>query len=305
MIVLSILARASSFAPGHAVTAGASSNSAARLPLCTAVDAATEPPRLRKRDRVVSAFKGIVRGVRGPLPAQPQGSLRAPPAELTTAGDATGALATVVSWYDSGTRLQPPAASLPASATDSAPPVTVVSWYDSGVRLQPPAAPSPAPSAVEEVKPKAEEARVRKTVKNVASPTGVFAPLVLGAKRVMGEQQLKELRAAVIAKHSKVIAEFVDTSESSFGQLILARMFAYADKDSNGTLDKEEVRDALRDLGFGFITEKQIGQIMKRADKDENEVIDFEEFVKDTPKVLRTNLIKLAKQNGHDLGFLA
>ena len=34
-------------------------------------------------------------------------------------------------------------------------------------------------------------------------------------------------------------------------------------------------------------------------------MIDFEEFVKETPKTLRTSLVKLAKQNGHDLGFLA
>ena len=35
------------------------------------------------------------------------------------------------------------------------------------------------------------------------------------------------------------------------------------------------------------------------------DVIDFEEFVKETPKTLRTSLVKLAKSNGHDLGFLA
>ena len=34
-------------------------------------------------------------------------------------------------------------------------------------------------------------------------------------------------------------------------------------------------------------------------------VIDFEEFVKESPKALRVNLVKLAKANGHDLGFLA
>ena len=68
---------------------------------------------------------------------------------------------------------------------------------------------------------------------------------------------------------------------------------------------------------------------MKKADKDKDEVVDFEEFVKETPKVtlcqprrkvrpvnsvssrgcgcdqvLRVNLVKLAKRNGHDLGFL-
>ena len=46
-------------------------------------------------------------------------------------------------------------------------------------------------------------------------------------------------------------------------------------------------------------------KIFKRADKDKNDVIDFEEFCKETPKTLRTSLVKLAKSNGHDLGFLA
>jgi len=133
---------------------------------------------------------------------------------------------------------------------------------------------------------------------------GIFAPLVLGAKSVMGAQELKEFRASVIAKHSKVIAEFVDTSASPFGQLVLKSMFEYADKDGNGTLDRQEVREALQDLGFDFLDEKQVGTIVKKADKDKDEVIDFEEFVKETPKVLRVNLVKLAKRNGHDLGFL-
>merc|ERR1719488_156535 len=121
----------------------------------------------------------------------------------------------------------------------------------------------------------------------------------------MGEQELKEFRASVIAKHSKVISAFVDTSESPFGQLVLKRMFEAADKDGNGTLDREEIRDALRALGFTFVQDKQIEQIMGRADENSDEVIDFEEFVKEAPKSLRTNLVKLAKQNGHDLGFLA
>ena len=81
-------------------------------------------------------------------------------------------------------------------------------------------------------------------------------------------------------------------------------MFEYADKDGNGTLDKAEVQAALYDLGFDFLNEKDMDKIVKKADKDKNEVIDFEEFVKETPKVLRVNLVKLAKSNGHDLGFL-
>mmetsp|Transcript_63085 Transcript_63085/g.187759 ORF Transcript_63085/g.187759 Transcript_63085/m.187759 type:complete len:83 (+) Transcript_63085:597-845(+) len=82
-------------------------------------------------------------------------------------------------------------------------------------------------------------------------------------------------------------------------------MFEAADKDGNGTLDRQEIKDALYALGFTFIEDKQMDKIMGRADLDGNEVIDFEEFVKETPKTLRVSLVKLAKQNGHDLGFLA
>lgn len=35
------------------------------------------------------------------------------------------------------------------------------------------------------------------------------------------------------------------------------------------------------------------------------QVIDFEEFIAEAPRSLRNGLIKMAKKNGHDLGFLA
>jgi len=127
------------------------------------------------------------------------------------------------------------------------------------------------------------------------APTGLFAPLVVGAKRVMGEKELNALRADVIVKHSKVIGAFVDTSESRFGQLVLRQMFEAADKDGNGTLDRREVRDALHALGFTFIEDKQLDKIFSRADENDDLVIDFEEFIKETPKTLRTSLVKLAK----------
>jgi len=141
--------------------------------------------------------------------------------------------------------------------------------------------------------------------KGKPAPTGPFAPLVLGAKNVMGTKELNALRADIIAKHTKVISAFVDTSESPFGQLALKRMFEAADKDGNGTLDREEIREALQALGFSFVQDKQLDQMMSRGDVNDDDVIDFEEFVKEAPKSLRTNLVKLAKQNGHDLGFLA
>ena len=97
----------------------------------------------------------------------------------------------------------------------------------------------------------------------------------------------------------------MDTSDSAFGQIVLKQLFEAADKDNSGALDREEVREALHALGFKFIRDKEVDKIFERGDLDGNEVIDFEEFVKETPKTLRSSLIKLAKQNGHDLGFLA
>ena len=141
--------------------------------------------------------------------------------------------------------------------------------------------------------------------KRIPVNAGVFAPAVKGAKAVMGDKELNKLRGDVIAAHSKVISAFVDTSESEFGQIVLKQMFEAADKDNNGTLDREEVREALQALGFTFIQDKQIDQIFSRGDANGDMVIDFEEFVTEAPKTLRSSLIKLAKSNGHDLGFLA
>ena len=83
-------------------------------------------------------------------------------------------------------------------------------------------------------KPRASPAKSRQP-----SSQGLFAPVVKGAKAVMGEKELNKLRGEVIAQHTKVISAFVDTSESKFGQIVLKRMFEAADKDGNGTLDKE------------------------------------------------------------------
>merc|ERR1711865_1156062 len=133
----------------------------------------------------------------------------------------------------------------------------------------------------------------------------IFKRADMDKDEVIDFEELNAFRASVIAEHTKVISSFVDTSESKFGQIALKTLFEAADEDSNGTLDKAEVKAALNALGFSFIEDKQVNTIFKRADTDGDEVIDFEEFVKETPKTLRTSLVKLAKQNGHDLGFLA
>mmetsp|Transcript_27536 Transcript_27536/g.80950 ORF Transcript_27536/g.80950 Transcript_27536/m.80950 type:complete len:185 (+) Transcript_27536:59-613(+) len=134
---------------------------------------------------------------------------------------------------------------------------------------------------------------------------GIFTPVVQAAKGVMGKDELNKLRAKVIGEHSKVISQFVETSESKFGRIALKSLFEAADKDGDGNLDKDEVKAALIALGFKHLQDSQVDSIFARADQDENGYIDFEEFVKETPKTPRTNLIKLAKTNGNDLGFLS
>jgi Ca2+-binding EF-hand superfamily protein len=104
--------------------------------------------------------------------------------------------------------------------------------------------------------------------------------------------------------HSDVIGNFVDTYEWPTGQIALKTLFQVADKDGNGIIDEKELMDAFKALGFTWLQEKQIQGILKRADNDENGVIDMEEFMREAPKTLRTNLVKLAKKNGGDLGFL-
>jgi hypothetical protein len=152
---------------------------------------------------------------------------------------------------------------------------------------EPPSAPEKKPS------PKKKDAE------------GIFAPAVLLTKDILGETELNKLRAKIINMHSDVIGKFTDTAQTEFGNQILRVLFTLADKDGDGTIDEQELTVALEALGFDFLKEKQIAGIFNRADGDKNGRLDFEEWEKAAPKTLKMSLIKLAKKNGHDLGFLA
>jgi len=150
--------------------------------------------------------------------------------------------------------------------------------------------------------------KARKPVKKAAGKgkhtEGIFSPLVYALKDAMGKEKFMKVRGKVISLHSGVIKDFVDTYDSEFGTNVLVKLFAIVDKDGNGTIDKEELALAFETLGFTWLEEKQTDKIFKRADTDKNGEIDFEEFAKETPKTLKTNLVKLAKKNGDEMGFL-
>jgi len=145
----------------------------------------------------------------------------------------------------------------------------------------------------------------KKAKKENKNAEGIFAPAVLLTKDIVGETELNKLRAKIIGMHSDVIGKFTETAQSEFGNQVLKVLFHLADKDGDGTIDEDELKVALNSLGFDFLKEKQIAGIFKRADGDKNGRLDFDEWQKAAPKTLKNSLVKLAKKNGHDLGFLA
>jgi hypothetical protein len=148
------------------------------------------------------------------------------------------------------------------------------------------------------------KAKVAPKKKNPAHKEGIFSPLVIAAGTILGPEQLNKIRAKVISLHSDIIKSFVDTADSSFGKAVLVQLFNAVDTDNSGYIDKDELGVALGLLGFRWLKEKQIDGIFSRADVNGDGMISLEEFMDEAPKTLKTNLVKLAKNNGGDMGLL-
>mmetsp|Transcript_87498 Transcript_87498/g.173643 ORF Transcript_87498/g.173643 Transcript_87498/m.173643 type:complete len:190 (-) Transcript_87498:44-613(-) len=134
---------------------------------------------------------------------------------------------------------------------------------------------------------------------------GIFTPIVEGAKVIVGEGELKKIRANVIKMHGELMGNFIGTANSDFGDFALEKLFEAADEDGSGQLDKEELKQALNKLGFTWVDEDKVDKVAKKGDKDGDGLIDLEEFKKMAPTVLKQNLMKLAKENGSELGMLS
>eukprot|EP00419_Tripos_fusus_P081028 CAMPEP_0172940514 /NCGR_PEP_ID=MMETSP1075-20121228/224073_1 /TAXON_ID=2916 /ORGANISM="Ceratium fusus, Strain PA161109" /LENGTH=264 /DNA_ID=CAMNT_0013801913 /DNA_START=68 /DNA_END=863 /DNA_ORIENTATION=- len=134
---------------------------------------------------------------------------------------------------------------------------------------------------------------------------GIFTPLVQGAKVIVGEAELKKIRANVIKMHGELMGNFIGTANSDFGDFALEKLFEAADEDGSGQLDKEELKVALNKLGFSWVDDDKVDKVATKGDKDGDGLIDLEEFKKMAPMVLKQNLMKLAKENGSELGMLS
>jgi hypothetical protein len=144
----------------------------------------------------------------------------------------------------------------------------------------------------------------KKKKANDAHKEGIFSPLVIAAGTILGPDQLNKVRAKVISLHSDIIKSFVETSDSTFGKAVLQRMYKCVDADNSGYIDKDELSVALSLLGFKWLMEKQVNGIFDRADVNKDGMISLEEFMYEAPRTLKTNLVKLAKNNGGDMGLL-
>jgi len=152
--------------------------------------------------------------------------------------------------------------------------------------------------------PKSKPVVAKKKKANPAHKEGIFSPIVKVAKDVVGEKEINSIRGKFITAHSNVIKDFVATHPSPIGERAIRDMFTIADIDGDGEISKEELKVAVSKIGFTWLGDKQIDGIFKRADLNGDGVIDFEEFKEETPKILKTNLVKLAKKNGGDMGWL-
>jgi len=202
---------------------------------------------------------------------------------------------------DSSSRKRP-LALLPASSTLAAPPLraTVVDQDQLPFFLD--FVEKPVPIKVE---PVVKKAAPKPKAGGAHKQEGIFSPFVMAAKKVVGDEKLNKVRANVISKHSDVITNFVETSDTRVGSAVLKNLFELADANKNGKIEQDELATALQALGFSWLQNKQTQGIFQRADLDADGAIDLEEFMKEAPKTLRTNLIKLAKKNGGELGFLS
>ncbi|KAJ3572725.1 hypothetical protein NP233_g2889 [Leucocoprinus birnbaumii] len=57
----------------------------------------------------------------------------------------------------------------------------------------------------------------------------------------------------------------------------LREAFKMFDKDGNGTINAEELKLTMRNIGV-YLTDEELDLMMKEADEDKNGVIDFQEF---------------------------
>eukprot|EP00567_Pseudictyota_dubia_P016119 CAMPEP_0197435770 /NCGR_PEP_ID=MMETSP1175-20131217/3302_1 /TAXON_ID=1003142 /ORGANISM="Triceratium dubium, Strain CCMP147" /LENGTH=211 /DNA_ID=CAMNT_0042964885 /DNA_START=183 /DNA_END=818 /DNA_ORIENTATION=- len=88
------------------------------------------------------------------------------------------------------------------------------------------------------------------------------------------------------------------SSDSAVVQASLVHLFALADTNQDGKLNKEELTAATAKFGFTWLEDNQIESIFRRGESDKEGAMTFVEFVREAPKSLKMNLAKQTKEDG-------
>ncbi|XP_039054798.1 calmodulin-like protein 3 [Hibiscus syriacus] len=78
-------------------------------------------------------------------------------------------------------------------------------------------------------------------------------------------------------KTPKVVVSVKETTDSDSNKAELKRVFATFDKNGDGFITKQELRDSLKNIRL-FTTEKEVEDMVVRADANGDGLIDFDEF---------------------------
>jgi len=85
-----------------------------------------------------------------------------------------------------------------------------------------------------------------------------------------GRLQFEEF-AELVEEHRKSKEEELES---------LAKAFTAFDKNGDGLISKEELRQALTTLGMGKLSDEEVEELFADADTDENGCIDFNELIR-------------------------
>jgi calmodulin len=99
------------------------------------------------------------------------------------------------------------------------------------------------------------------------------------------EQMIEEANARVdeesgkldFAGFTEIIGKYKKNTDEVETELL--RAFMYFDQNNDGTVDKEELREALKKNGFDKLTDEEIDELFADADADDNGRINYQELI--------------------------
>jgi Ca2+-binding EF-hand superfamily protein len=116
---------------------------------------------------------------------------------------------------------------------------------------------------------------------------------LVGGLRALGCNPTESEIEAIIEDADSKVQEDGRLQFSEFAELVekyrksrdeeretLVRAFRLFDRNGDGVIDKNELKQALTTLGFSKLTEEEVDELFAEADADDSGAIDFNELVR-------------------------